>query len=151
MSTSTFPKCVRCHWDNGFGIKIFLYLQSIRKARRTFWQCITKPKLTYKACFTIVKSWCCSLPDILVDNRPCPPGRVWNDVTKTCRRTSTTCVPHGDDAVPPGTCITSCSSVPEGLYQSCWSCHRFARCILGAYIQWYPQVCFHVQSDFVNP
>lgn len=63
---------------------------------------------------------------ILYDSRPCPPGLKWDDHTKTCEVSSTTCQPGAPP--PSNTCVSSCAGVASGDYQSCRGCDVFVTC-----------------------
>lgn len=58
---------------------------------------------------------------ILYDERPCPSDLVWDDNLKRCEWTSDTCGGCGD-------CVTSCTGLPDGFYQSCDSCSDYITC-----------------------
>jgi len=93
----------------------------------------------------------------LYDNRPCPAGLVWDDITKACQYVSSTC--QAESEVPeviepeyeatlspaPATteatrvsnnhpCIRSCAGVPDGDYHSCLGCGHYATCLMGVFI-----------------
>ncbi|XP_067677848.1 proprotein convertase subtilisin/kexin type 5-like [Haliotis asinina] len=53
----------------------------------------------------------------------CPCGTVWDDQVKRCQRTSSTC--PGGRRSP---CITNCTALPDGNYQSCEGCSLYASC-----------------------
>ena len=88
-------------------------------------------------------------------DRPCAPNHpgakplVWDDVKKRCEWTSSTCpsTTPSSTAVPPvssstnpstsvhpgrpGTCVSDCSGMPDGDYQSCKTCEGYVSCSNG--------------------
>lgn len=66
----------------------------------------------------------------LYDNRPCPEGLVWDDDKKYCDYTSGTCDTSSGDGIDPprADCVSSCSDVADGDYQSCQGCSVYATC-----------------------
>ena len=80
----------------------------------------------------------------------CKEGYFWDDREKKCVKESTTCPipsitippPTGGPTSPPttshpppgsGPCVKDCSGMPNGDYQSCYTCERFVSCSNGHY------------------
>ena len=62
--------------------------------------------------------------EILYDNRPCPADLVWDDNKKRCEYTSLTCNSGGST----GDCVSDCTGMKNGDYQSCLGCNVYATC-----------------------
>ena len=108
--------------------------------------CRDMPDGNYQSCkfcngfVTCVDGWLCE--------HPCETGPVWDDLKKYCVWESTTCpIPsttiHPPTGVPtsppttstptPGPCVSDCSGMPNGDYQSCKTCEGFVSCSNGHY------------------
>jgi hypothetical protein len=64
----------------------------------------------------------------------CPPGTVWDDNRKQCNQTSTTCYCYEERETCKNTgprCITSCTGLKDGDYQSCHGCSVYVSCVGG--------------------
>ena len=55
----------------------------------------------------------------------CPGGQSWDDNTKQCSMTSSTCGPGF------GGCVHECGPLLDGNYQSCKGCHVYVTCSNG--------------------
>ncbi len=60
----------------------------------------------------------------IYDERSCPVGLVWDDNKKRCEYKSDTCNSGG-------LCVSSCTGVLNGDYQSCQGCHVYVTCSNG--------------------
>lgn len=84
----------------------------------------------------------------LIDRRPCAAWLQWDDVAKKCVGKTTTCqckrqtdddveaevdrVDRGDQCRWTGwNCITGCTDLPDGDYQSCRGCSIYVSCVGG--------------------
>ena len=85
------------------------------------------------------------------DNRPGEKPLVWDDVKKRCEYESTTCPsktpsttgpPQSSSPTPsttvgttgtPYPCVSDCSGMPDGDYQSCKTCEGYVSCSNGRY------------------
>ena len=91
------------------------------------------PDGDYQSCKTCERYVSCS-NGILFDDRPCANNRpgekplVWDDVKKRCEYESTTCPSN-----TPTTCVSNCSGMPDGDYQSCKTCEEYVSCSNGYY------------------
>ncbi|BFZ07479.1 hypothetical protein BsWGS_10518 [Bradybaena similaris] len=75
---------------------------------------------SYQSCTSCHMFATCS-EGVLYDNRPCPAALLWDDVSKRCEVSSTTCqAPH--------TCVSSCDGLQTGEYQSCQGCDVYLTC-----------------------
>jgi len=80
--------------------------------------------------------------EIMSDCRPCPKSNTyWDDNTKTCEHKSSTCKGSatGSCKVNPteptkkARCVSDCTGVENGDYQSCKTCDGFVTCSNGFY------------------
>ena len=117
--------------------------------------CNGMPDGDYQSCKTCERYVSCS-NGILIDDRPCANNRpgekplVWDDVKKRCEYESTTCPsdpattspPQSSSSSPsttvgttgaPHTCVSDCSGVADGDYQSCKTCEGYVSCSNGYY------------------
>lgn len=75
---------------------------------------------SYQSCTSCNMFATCS-EGVLYDNRPCPASLLWDDVSKRCEVSSTTCqAPHA--------CVSSCDGLQTGEYQSCQGCDVYLTC-----------------------
>ena len=114
-------------------------------------ECSGMPDGNYQSCETCTRYISCSNGNI--HDQACPAKLVWDDVKKRCEEQSTTCDipsttshptpvnpihpsttnhPHPvDPSQKVGDCVTECSGMPDGNYQSCETCTRYVSCSNG--------------------
>ena len=100
----------------------------------------------YQSCTTCERFVTCSNGHF--HDMPCAPNDpplVWDDVTKTCEYESTTCPSTSPTSTAPpplssstshpspgpGPCVSDCSDMDNGDYQSCETCEGFVTCSNG--------------------
>ena len=110
--------------------------------------CSGMPNGDYQSCETCERFVTCSNGHYY--DMPCAPSDpplVWDDVKKRCEYESTTCPstsPPSTTSSPsssstshpppgPGPCVSDCSGMANGDYQSCYTCERFVSCSNGHY------------------
>ena len=93
--------------------------------------CENMPDGDYQSCNGCNVYVTCS-NEIIHDNRPCPDGLIWDDNLKRCQLTSDTCNSedgnNDDDQNDICPCVSSCTGMPDGDYQSCNGCNVYLTC-----------------------
>ncbi|XP_071111176.1 proprotein convertase subtilisin/kexin type 5-like isoform X1 [Haliotis cracherodii] len=93
--------------------------------------CTGRPDLTYQSCVGCDVYAKCH-DGKLTDNIKCPGGTLWDDSLKRCEKTSKTCRPKSPQSALPKMskypCITNCTGLEDGDYQSCKGCNVYAIC-----------------------
>ncbi|XP_046560769.1 proprotein convertase subtilisin/kexin type 5-like isoform X2 [Haliotis rubra] len=96
--------------------------------------CTGKPDLTYQSCTSCKVHAKCDNGK-LTDNITCPSGLLWDDSLKRCEKTSKTCTPKQPQGalteIRKYPCITNCTGMNDGDYQSCKGCNVYTICSNG--------------------
>jgi len=91
--------------------------------------CADKPNGDYQSCQTCEGFISCS--EGYLHNMPCAPqGTFWDDNIKQCQYESDTCKisKARSLSVAAGTCVSSCTGIEDGNYQSCQTCTGYITC-----------------------
>ena len=88
--------------------------------------CYAMPTGDYQSCKTCEGYVFCS-KDVLYD-MPCAPPTVWDDEKKRCEYESSTCWPTTSHPSTGDRCVSDCSGMPNGDYQSCKTCKGYVFC-----------------------
>ena len=102
------------------------------------------PNGDYQSCITCESFVTCS--GGYIKHRSCPANFMWDDDDKRCGSESKTCnIPSAiypstvEPISVPSKCVSDCSDVPYGNYQSCETCEDYVTCSNGSlYVQHCP-------------
>ena len=88
--------------------------------------CSSIPNGDYQSCKTCEGYVYCS--DGFLYDRPCLVGLLWDDLTKRCEYESKTCPSTTNNPSTGDRCVSDCSGIPNGNYQSCKTCEGYVYC-----------------------